>query len=217
MDLSNGDIALRLLLSVALGGLIGLERQAHGRAAGLRTHILVCLGSTLAMTVTHSFGAHIDPGRAVAGILTGIGFLGAGVIVKSNEIVRGLTTAACIWFVATLGVLVGQGLYTVAALSTALVLVILTLLSWFSSKIPAVSYHTVVVRASTPATVDLDVRCREVFSRQGFRIIASSSRIGVQPASSVLTFSLRTRHTPNTVEMSQPLLALPGVTAAEWD
>jgi putative Mg2+ transporter-C (MgtC) family protein len=211
------DVLLQLLVSVLLGGLVGLERQAHGRAAGLRTHILVSLGSTLAMVVTRSFGPNIDPGRAVAGILTGIGFLGAGVIVKSSEIVRGLTTAACIWFVATLGILVGQGLYLVAAVSTVLVLIVLTLLSWFSHKVPTVSYHTVVVRAKTLDACALDAQCRDVFHSEGFRIIAVSSRIGKDPALTELTFRLRTRLAPEIVQLSEPLLALPNVTQADWD
>ncbi len=211
------ETLLRLCLSVVLGGLVGLERQAHGRAAGLRTHILVSLGSTLAMVSTQAFGPGIDPGRALAGILTGIGFLGAGVIVKSNEIVRGLTTAACVWFVAALGVLVGQGLYLVAVVSTALVLIVLTLLSWFSHKIPTVSYHTVVVRAGTLEASTLDAQCREVFRREGFRIIAVSSRIAREPALTELTFRLRTRKAPEIVRLSEPLLALPSVQQADWD
>ncbi|MEW5827094.1 MAG: MgtC/SapB family protein [Candidatus Bipolaricaulota bacterium] len=210
-------VLLKLLVSVILGGLVGLERQAHGRAAGLRTHILVSLGATLTMIVTQSFTQAIDPGRAVAGILTGIGFLGAGVIVKSNEIVRGLTTAACIWFVATLGILVGQSMHVVAALSTALSLAILTLLSWFSSKIPSVSYHTVVVRSATRDVEALDSSCREMFAAQGFRIIAASSRLAADPVAMELTFRLRTRHVPNTVRASRPLLALPGVRSVDWD
>ncbi len=211
------DVLLRLLVSVLLGGLVGLERQAHGRAAGLRTHILVSLGSTLAMVVTQSFGPNIDPGRAVAGILTGIGFLGAGVIVKSNEIVRGLTTAACIWFVAALGVLVGQGLFLVAGVSTALVLVVLTLLSWFSHKVPTVNYHTVVVRARTLDASALDAECRNLFRSEGFRIIAVSSRLERDPASTELTFRLRARRPPEIVRLSEPLLALPNVVQADWD
>lgn len=211
------DVVLRLLLSVLLGGLIGLERQAHGRAAGLRTHILVCLGSTLAMVVTQAFGVSVDPGRALAGILTGIGFLGAGVIVKSNEIVRGLTTAACVWFVAALGVVVGQGLYTIAGVSTVLVLVVLTTLSWFSHKVPTLNYHTVVVHAKTLAATDLDRQCREIFKRQGFRILAVSSRIAKDPAATVLTFHVRVRRPPEIVRQSEPLLALPDVVAVDWD
>ena len=210
-------ILLRLFVSILLGGAVGLERQAHGRAAGLRTHILVCLGSTLAMIVTQTFAPNVDPGRALAGILTGIGFLGAGVIVKSNEIVRGLTTAARVWFVAALGVAVGQGLYVIAGVSTALVLIVLTMLSWFSHKVPTVSYHTVVVRAATFDASALDAQCREIFKREGFRIIAVSSSIAKAPAAVALTFRVRTRKAPQIVQLTEPLLALPHVTQADWD
>lgn len=213
----DADVLLKLCVSIALGGLVGLERQAHGRAAGLRTHILVSLGSTLTMIVTSSFTQTIDPGRAVAGILTGIGFLGAGVIVKSNEIVRGLTTAACIWFAATLGVLVGQGLFSVAAVGTGIVLVVLTLLSWFSHKVPTVSYHTVVVQAKTLDAATLDTQCRDLFRQDGFRIIAVSSRISKEPALAELTFRVRTRKAPRIVQLTGPLLALPHVVQTSWD
>jgi len=211
------EVLLRLFLSILLGGAIGVERQAHGRAAGLRTHILVCLGSTLAMVVTQAFGPSVDPGRALAGILTGIGFLGAGVIVKSNEIVRGLTTAACVWFVAALGVAVGQGLYVIAGVSTALVLIVLTLLSWFSHKVPTLNYHTVIVSATTLQASALDAQCRNLFESEGFRIIAVSSRIVKEPALTELTFHLRTRKPPEIVRLTEPLLALPHVTQADWD
>ncbi len=98
--LSDFDIVMRLVLSLFLGGLIGMERQMHRRTAGLRTHILVCLGSCLIMlTSLYVFAiyksvANIDPSRIAAGVITGIGFLGAGTIMRDREGVRGLTTAA---------------------------------------------------------------------------------------------------------------------------
>jgi putative Mg2+ transporter-C (MgtC) family protein len=119
------NILIRLFLALFLGGLIGLERGFHGRPAGLRTHILVCLGATILMVtpqiVATNFGqsmvsswAQIDPGRIVAGIVTGIGFLGAGAIIRIGDIIRGLTTAACIWFTAALGIVIGSGHYGLA-------------------------------------------------------------------------------------------------------
>ena len=158
-----------------------------------------------------------DPGRALAGIVTGIGFLGAGVIVKSNEIVRGLTTAACVWFVAALGVAVGQGLYVMSGVSTALVLVVLTMLSWFSHKVPTLNYHTVILRATTLDAATLDRQCREVFTKEGFRILAVASHIGKDPAWTELTFHVRVRRPPEIVRLTQPLLALPSVTQVDWD
>jgi putative Mg2+ transporter-C (MgtC) family protein len=116
-----------------LGGLVGMERQTSGRSAGLRTNILVCLGSTAIIVafqklfIECNMGAEsvvrMDPSRAAAGVITGIGFLGAGTIVKSKDFVRGLTTAASIWVVSAIGVTVGLGEYVIAVFLTMLVLV----------------------------------------------------------------------------------------------
>lgn len=115
-----------LLLAWVLGGLIGWQREARGRAAGLRTHVLVCLGSCLITRVSLSVG---DPGRIAAQIVTGIGFLGAGVILRRGESVRGLTTAATVWVVAGIGIAVGAGeaFAPLAAFATLLILLTLTL------------------------------------------------------------------------------------------
>ncbi|TMG77036.1 MAG: MgtC/SapB family protein, partial [Betaproteobacteria bacterium] len=114
-----GEMALHLLIALAAGGIIGLERSYHGRPAGFRTHALVCIASTVLMilTVYHvkwfeaSFleRVAIDPTRMAQGIMTGIGFLGAGVIMKEGLTVRGLTTAASIWITAAIGILIGVG------------------------------------------------------------------------------------------------------------
>jgi putative Mg2+ transporter-C (MgtC) family protein len=134
--LSNDWVYLaRLMAALVLGGLIGLERQSRGRAAGLRTNILVCVGSAAVivafqkLSVEMGLGAEsairMDPARAAAGVITGIGFLGAGTIVKSKDFVRGLTTAASIWVVSAVGVTVGLGEYIIATFLTLLVLVTL--------------------------------------------------------------------------------------------
>ena len=129
---------VRLLVAMVLGGLVGMERQTRGRAAGLRTNILVCLGSAaivvafqklfLELNVGAESAIRIDPARAAAGVITGIGFLGAGTIVKSKDFVRGLTTAASIWVVSAIGVTVGLGEYVIAVVLTLLVLVALYVL-----------------------------------------------------------------------------------------
>jgi putative Mg2+ transporter-C (MgtC) family protein len=132
---SDGVFVARLLVAMVLGGLVGMERQTRGRAAGLRTNILVCLGSaaiivafqklSLDIHVGAESAIRMDPARAAAGVITGIGFLGAGTIVKSNDFVRGLTTAASIWVVSAIGVTVGLGEYVIAIALTLLVLVAL--------------------------------------------------------------------------------------------
>src|SRR6478735_11377903 len=121
MDLGSDYLQMlyRLLAAVGAGTCIGYERSFHGRPAGLRTHVLVCLASSILMLVTVyeanwvrlAGEARLDPTRMAQGIMTGIGFLGAGVIVKEGLNVRGLTTAASIWITAGIGVLAGVGLY----------------------------------------------------------------------------------------------------------
>jgi putative Mg2+ transporter-C (MgtC) family protein len=134
MDLlSNWETFERLLAAAALGSLIGFERERLLWAAGIRTHMLVCVGACLFMIVS-AFGfstsitqSHVvlDPSRIAAQVVSGIGFLGAGAILARGEIVRGLTTAASIWTVAAIGLAVGGGLYFAAGLSTAIILAIL--------------------------------------------------------------------------------------------
>jgi putative Mg2+ transporter-C (MgtC) family protein len=131
--LSHGETLLRLFVAAALGSLVGLERERLLWAAGIRTHMLVSVGACLFMLVSaYGFsdslrGEHVvlDPSRAAAQVVSGIGFLGAGAILARGEIVRGLTTAASIWTVAAIGLAVGGGLYFPAAASTVIILVIL--------------------------------------------------------------------------------------------
>ena len=132
--LSYQEIILRLATAAVLGGIIGLERERLEWAAGLRTHMLVCLGSALIMIVS-SFGfadilanpqAILDPSRVAAQVVSGIGFLGAGTILFfRQEIIRGLTTAASLWTMAGVGLAVGGGLYFAALISTVFVIIIL--------------------------------------------------------------------------------------------
>lgn len=125
----------RLILAAILSGAIGFEREFHGRAAGFRTHILLCVGSTLVMlTSMHIFDlyytkAPCDPARIAAGVITGIGFLGAGTIMHSRSSVRGLTTAASLWVVAGIGLAVGSGLYFGSIITTALTIITLMIFS----------------------------------------------------------------------------------------
>jgi putative Mg2+ transporter-C (MgtC) family protein len=126
-----GETVLRLLLSAALGAVVGIEREMHKRAAGFRTHILVCLGATLFMLTSvfvaeaYSNSGEADPSRIAAGVVTGIGFLGAGAIIRYGESIKGLTTAASVWVVASIGLSVGAGMYWEAVITTLVVFMIL--------------------------------------------------------------------------------------------
>jgi putative Mg2+ transporter-C (MgtC) family protein len=150
------DVSLRLLAALAVGGLIGLERSYHGRPAGFRTHALVCLSTSLLMLVT-VFAGHwfdgvvqgrvtLDPTRMAQGIMTGIGFLGAGTIMREGFSVRGLTTAASLWITAAIGILVGVGFYFPALLATVLTLGTLSVFRWIESSLPIQFYAHLFLR-----------------------------------------------------------------------
>jgi putative Mg2+ transporter-C (MgtC) family protein len=122
-------IVIRLAVSIVVGGLIGLERELEHKPAGLRTIILVCLGSTIFMLVGFNLGlVSSELGRIVAGVVTGIGFLGAGAIIRARGEVYGLTTAATIWLASGLGLAIGAGYYILAIIASAFVLVVLRIL-----------------------------------------------------------------------------------------
>lgn len=134
VEITTGSAVFRLGLSLLLGCCVGFERKTRGQIAGMRTFALISLGATLAMILSIYVPQEYlglkngDPGRIAAQVITGIGFLGAGAIIQMKGSVRGLTTAAGIWMVATIGMAVGVGLYLVSIVATALILVILVLL-----------------------------------------------------------------------------------------
>jgi putative Mg2+ transporter-C (MgtC) family protein len=123
------EMMLRLLLAAGLGALIGYQREKAKKAAGLRTYTLICVGAALFTVASiYGFGIGADPARVAAGIVAGIGFIGAGVIFhRQGGIVEGLTTAATIWAVAAIGLAAGAGLYIISTLVTAVVMIILLL------------------------------------------------------------------------------------------
>ena len=157
--LATQDIIIRLLLGTLLGGIIGFEREAHGRPAGLRTHLLVCLASVLIMIVSEEYYhistvnpdfIRIDPARIAAGAITGVGFLGAGVIIKSGLNVQGLTTAACLWIVSAIGLSVGAGLYMPAVLSTVISFLALWSLRRVERGMATLKFQHLYVAADSP-------------------------------------------------------------------
>jgi putative Mg2+ transporter-C (MgtC) family protein len=148
----QGEAMVRLLAATLLGGLVGLERAHHGRSAGFRTQLLVALGSAIAMVVSLHFARvfgqsphqamNVDPARVAYGVMGGIGFLGAGTIIRYGTGVRGLTTAASLWCVAAIGLACGFGMYLVAAGATLLVIFALIVLSKLDHLIPSQYYKT---------------------------------------------------------------------------
>ncbi len=159
--MSITDYLYPLLLSLILCGLIGLERESHGRAAGLRTHILVGISSTLlvltSIYMSRSSGSGIvsDPGRVAAGIVTGIGFIGAGTIMRFRASIKGLTTAASIWAAAAVGLAVGSGFYLGALVTTALILFSLVFLGRIEKIFIKKSYYKSLVVISSAEVSNL--------------------------------------------------------------
>jgi putative Mg2+ transporter-C (MgtC) family protein len=124
------EAALRLVYAAVLGAVIGFQRERHGKPAGLRTHILICLGAALFTVVSiYGFSGSVDPSRVAAGIVTGIGFIGAGVIfrgIKGDKVV-GITTAASVWVTAAIGIAAGVGMYVIAGAVTIITFFVLML------------------------------------------------------------------------------------------
>ncbi len=154
LNYETSTIILKLLLAAVLGGIIGFERDMHGRAAGLRTNLLVCMGSALFMIISemvansamvNNSGRFADPGRIAAQIITGIGFIGAGAIIKEGFNIRGLTTAACLWLVAGLGMAVGAGYYMLGIYATLIAIVSLVALKNLDKLFPRDSYRTLAI------------------------------------------------------------------------
>lgn len=143
MTISPQDVetAVRLIIATVLGGIIGLEREKHKKTAGFRTHALVCLGSALVMIVSieiydifRSQGGEVDPSRIAAQVVSGIGFLGAGAIIRDPKGVQGVTTAAGIWTAAGIGLACGLGQYVPAVVTTLITLVILIVFTKLEKK-----------------------------------------------------------------------------------
>ncbi|MBN2029947.1 MgtC/SapB family protein [bacterium] len=159
-------LGFRIILASILGGLIGLERDMHGRSAGLRTHLLVSLGASVFMILSRliaesplGVAALADPGRIAAQIIVGIGFIGAGVIIKEGVNIRGLTTAACLWTAAAIGMATGGGYYPIALFTTGIALASLILLKYLERIYPKHSYRilsiTIPSDSETSHIIDL--------------------------------------------------------------
>ena len=221
------DLLTKLLTAVVLSGLVGLEREFHGRAAGLRTHILVCLGSTIIManseTIHNIFALQgadsvfrIDPWRIAAGIVTGVGFLGGGTILKSNDLIRGLTTAACIWFVAAIGIVVGMGLYAPAIISTIIGLIILVGLDPIGQKIPSAKYDKITVISNMKTAEEIEAQCREVLKKRPVIIQNTSISADANTGQRKLVLHIRSRRIKNKHHILKEIFAIPHVEHVSW-
>ena len=216
-----------LVLAIVVGGLIGMEREIHGRPAGFRTHIMVCLSSTLlirasqvAPALTPMAGDPMtlvwDPNRLAAGVVTGIGFLGAAAVIRSGDIVRGITTGACVWAVAVLGVVIGQGAYGLALTGALVMLGVLVLFDRVLGWASPVIYRRMRVQVEGRSLPELRDELKELLRREGVHIQDVSARCEDSSRPMELELRLRCRNHLQAPEMIALVCALEGVRSAEW-
>ena len=210
----------RILIGALFGGLIGIEREVHGCAAGLRTHILVCIGSTLFMMTSINVAAGyshlgaVDPSRIASGVVTGIGFLGAGAIIRYGTSVRGLTTAASIWAVSAVGLAVGAGMYNAAGITTAVSLAVLILSRLEEHWVMRRGGKTLKVKLSSEGAVGTD-EIDGVIEAYGGKVKVQSSREleGQDQVEVILEVKLSRLYYK---DMIAGLRDLPGVEDVRW-
>lgn len=176
--LIDSSVLFRVFLALVLGGAIGLEREMHGRPAGLRTHVMVCLGAAILMlaseytqkSLAETGPAVFNPDRVAAGIITGIGFLGAGAIMRDGNFVRGLTTAGSIWFVAGLGIVIGKKFYPLALCSTLAALMVLVLFRYVEDWVSTLDFRDLVVKAEGKSYENVTGQCETMLRESGIDV-----------------------------------------------
>jgi len=213
-------IIIRVLGAMLIGALIGFERTFHGRPAGFRTHSLVCIASAILMIVTvyqnewmtvmPLDAIRTDPTRMAQGIMTGIGFLGAGVIFKEGLTVRGLTTAASIWTTAAIGILIGIGFWYAAILGTLATITVLSLFRLIENRLPSEFYAHHVLAFARDDVMSAD-KLREMLADHGFSIANLSSRLTDDGAKFEYRMVLRSRDPKSAEALSRHLIGLPSV------
>ena len=215
------EIVFRIVAALLAGSLIGLERSHRGRPAGFRTHALVCLASSLLMLIT-VYESHwmpktggaanvvLDPTRMAQGIMTGIGFVGAGAIIKEGFTVRGLTTAASIWVTAAIGILTGVGFYFAAGVGTLLVLGTLSTFRWIEARLPTETYAIFTVRFNRDAAIS-EAGLRDLVHSTGFSLHNLSYRLHGEVGQFEYRMVLRTMNVGNGRILSERLKSDPSV------
>jgi putative Mg2+ transporter-C (MgtC) family protein len=202
-----GTFLLRITLAALLGGVIGIERDIHGRAAGLRTHMLVSAGSALFTLISINFSAEWgkvgDPGRIAAQVVSGIGFLGAGTILKSGFTVRGLTTAACMWLVAAIGMCSAVGWYWQAVYVTIGMLLVLLTVKRIENKLHRLFTLRITI---VSANGDIPARVQEFFAgRKDISITSTDASLDVKSGLHKIVFVVDTTTDRGQLEISRDI------------
>jgi putative Mg2+ transporter-C (MgtC) family protein len=218
MTIAMAEFARHIVAALIAGAIIGTERSYHGRPAGFRTHALVCMASSMLMTVAlvqsqwfvSSDAIRMDPTRMAQGIMTGIGFLGAGVIFKEGLTVRGLTTAASIWTTAAIGILMGVGFYRAGALATVLTLGVLSVFRFIERRFPREVYAQQVLRFA-PESVMSEERVRDLMGKSGFSVSSVTYHLAEADQGFEYRLALSTPDRQNMARLAEALKSVPGL------
>jgi putative Mg2+ transporter-C (MgtC) family protein len=212
----------RLVLAALLGAAVGLEREIHGRPAGIRTYLILSMGTALLMVLSEyllvayhgkypELGLQGDPGRIAGQAITGIGFLGAGVIIRYKDTIRGLTTAACVWLVCSVGLAVGAGFYVVSVAVTSLTLLALIGLKAWERRLKKDWFEDLhVVSEDIPGQIN---RMKDSIVQHGFEVISYGLKRDAEKNELIATFQLIVRAVQPQREILQDLLEIKGVKA----
>jgi putative Mg2+ transporter-C (MgtC) family protein len=221
---SEVEIIVRFAMASFLGGIIGLEREIHGREAGIRTYLLVSLGSALIMVISENLAAKYhqgafsailrgDPGRIAAQAITGIGFLGAGVILRYKETIRGLTTASCMWVVCAIGLCVGAGFYLSGFIVSAIALGALVGLKRLEKKISRDWYQELlVVSEDVEGQVE---RIREIIEKHDSKVTGFGIKRSSREKEINLNFRFRFRAARPDCKLDLEVFGLQGIKQVE--
>lgn len=193
------EILARLLLGALVGGIIGFERQTHGRPAGFRTQLLVCVACVLLMVISETYSSRMmgtsehvrfDPTRIAAGAMTGVGFLGAGVIIKTGITIQGLTTAACIWIVSAIGLAIGAGQYFAGMAGFVIAFLTLWLLRTIEARIPRLAFKNITLVTDERGD---EREITKVLKERGFELHRMDYEINVREGERTYMLTVGTR------------------------
>jgi len=224
MYTSEWEWILRLLIAAVLGGVVGLERESHSREAGFRTLILVCSGTCLIMITslrvpelfaycTADSVIQLDPARIAYGTITGIGFLGAGAIVRDKKRTRGITTAACLWVVAAIGLAIGCGFYYLGVASTAISILVLYALRLVERLIPKDTYNAILVTRDGEKEMAPLIQVLDEFQ---MKILNQTIKVQTPPPITEVEFNVRHKGTAVGEDVVRKFMSIPGVKLVEW-
>ncbi|MGN1246102.1 MAG: MgtC/SapB family protein [Muribaculaceae bacterium] len=197
-DVNALNAVFKLTLSLLLGCVVGLERKRKGQIAGLRTFALISMGATLAMILSIYIPQEYmglkngDPGRVAAQVITGVGFLGAGAIIQMKGSVRGLTTAAGIWMVATIGMAVGVGMYVVSIIATLLIIFILVTLERYEHKLN-IGQESKIVRVKVRGILNTQSDYSKIYARHGIHVSDEYLKFDYEQDFTIINFVILTK------------------------